>query len=49
MKPKIRKQIEQRKRQIARRLDKQDNRGCDQPIMTAANVHYEIADRTRVR
>ena len=47
MSPKIRKQIEQRKRQIARRLDKQDNRGCDQPIMTASNIHYEIADRTR--
>ena len=23
-----------------------DNRGCDRPIMTASNVHYEIADRT---
>ena len=45
--PKIRKKIEQRKRRIARRLDKQDNRGCDQPIMTASNIHYEIADRTR--
>jgi hypothetical protein len=39
--------MEQRKRRIARRLDKQDNRGCDQPIMTASNIHYEIADRTR--
>jgi hypothetical protein len=45
--PKIRKKMEQRKRRIARRLDKQDNRGCDQPIMTASNIHYEIADRTR--
>jgi hypothetical protein len=44
---KIRKQIEQRKRQIARRLDKNDNRGCDRPIMTASNIHYEIADRSR--
>jgi hypothetical protein len=43
----IRKQIDRRKRRIARRLDKNDNRGCDQPIMTASNVHYEIADRTR--
>jgi hypothetical protein len=32
---------------IERRLDKNDNRGCDRPIMTAANIHYEIADRTR--
>jgi hypothetical protein len=44
---KIRKQIERRKRRIARRLDRNDNRGCDRPIMTAANIHYEIADRTR--
>ena len=47
MNTKIRKQIEQRKRRIARRLDKDDNRGCDRPIMTASNIHYEIADRTR--
>ena len=45
--PKIRKQIERRKREVARRLDKNDNRGCDQPIMTALNIHYEIADRIR--
>jgi hypothetical protein len=32
---------------VARRLDKNDNRGCDRPIMTASNIHYEIADRTR--
>jgi hypothetical protein len=44
---KIRKQIERCKRRIARRLDKHDNRGCDRPIMTAANIHYEIAGRTR--
>ena len=47
MDAKIRKQIERRKRRIARRLDKNDNRGCERPIMTAANIHYEIADRTR--
>ena len=47
MSPKIQKQIERRKREIARRLDKDDIRGCDQPIMTASNIHYEIADRTR--
>jgi hypothetical protein len=44
---KIRKQIEQRKGRIARRLDRDDIRGCDRPIMTASNIHYEIADRTR--
>ena len=47
MNTKIRHQIERRKRRIAQRLDKKDNRGCDRPIMTAANIHYEIADRTR--
>jgi len=44
---KIRQQIERRKRRIARRLDKNDNRGCDRPIMAASNIHYEIAERTR--
>jgi len=44
--PRIRKQIERRKRRIARRLDKNDNRGCDRPMMTASNIHYEIAERT---
>jgi hypothetical protein len=44
---KIRQQIERRKRRIARRLDKNDNRGCERPMMTAANIHYEIADRVR--
>ena len=47
MNTKIRKQIARRKRRIARRLDKNDNRGCDRPIITASNIHYEIADRTR--
>ena len=47
MNTKIRQQIERRKRRIERRLDKNDNRGCDRPMMTAANIHYEIADRTR--
>lgn len=47
MNARIRKQIERRKRRIARRLDKNDNRGCQQPMMTAANIHYEIAERTR--
>ena len=43
----IRNQIERRKWRIAQRLDKNDNRGCDRPMMTAANIQYEIADRTR--
>jgi Transposase DDE domain group 1 len=30
-----------------RRLDKNDLSGMEQPMFTAANIHYEIADRTR--
>jgi hypothetical protein len=44
---KIRKQLERRKRRITRRLDKNDNRGCHRPMLTATNIHYEIAERTR--
>ncbi len=47
MNTRIRKQLERRKRRIARRLDKHDNRGCSRPMMTARNIHYEIAERTR--
>jgi len=47
VKTKIRKQIERRKRRSARRLDRNDPRGCERPIMTASNIHYEIAGRTR--
>jgi hypothetical protein len=44
---KIRNQIELRKRRIARRLERKDLRGCERPVMTASNLHYEIADRVR--
>jgi len=44
---KIRRQLANRKRRIQRRLDKTDLRGCSQPMMTASNVHYEIAERPR--
>ena len=47
MNAKIRRQIDRRKRRIAKRLDKHDLRGFEQPMMTASNIHYEIADRTR--
>jgi hypothetical protein len=43
----IARRLRQAKRRIARRLDKNDNRGCDRPMMTASNIHYELADRTR--
>lgn len=47
MKHSISKRLRQAKRRIARRLDKRDNRGCGRPMMTASNIHYELADRTR--
>ncbi len=46
MKVIIRQKLANSKRRIERRLDKFDLRGCDQPIMTASNIHYEIAERT---
>jgi len=42
----IRRKLANRKRRIQRRLDKTDLRGCSRPILTASNIHYEIADRT---
>ena len=45
MNTRIRNQLARRKRRIARRLDKKDNRGCHRPAITAANIHYEIAER----
>src|SRR5689334_1875337 len=47
VKPSIPRKLAHRKRRIQRRLDKTDLRGCDQPIMTARNIHYEIGDRSR--
>jgi Transposase DDE domain group 1 len=43
----IRRKLANSKRRIERRLDKTDVRGCGEPMMTASNIHYEIADRTR--
>jgi len=47
VKPIIRRKLANRKRRIARRLDKTDNRGCERPMFTAGNIDYEIADRAR--
>jgi hypothetical protein len=44
---KLQRKLARRKRRIQRRLDKTDNRGCERPIFTASNIHYEIADRTQ--
>ena len=47
MNAKIRQQWARRKRRIERRLDKGNLQGADRPMYTAANIHYEIAERTR--
>jgi hypothetical protein len=44
---KIRHQLANRKRRIARRLDPTDLRGADRPMFTAVTPSYEIADRSR--
>jgi Transposase DDE domain group 1 len=44
---KIRRQLQRRKRRLARRLDKWNVQGCEQPMLTAANIHFEISDRDR--
>ena len=46
MKTSIRRKLAHSKRRIQRRLDKRDLRGCSQPMMTARNIHYEIAGRS---
>jgi len=42
----LRQKLTDSKRRIQRRLDKTDLRGCSQPMMTARNIHYEIAGRS---
>ena len=42
----IGKRLNARKRRLARRLDKSNfPADLDQPMMRAANLHYELADR----
>ena len=43
----IHRQLANRKHQIDRRLDRTRFTGCDQPMFTARNIHYEIAQRSR--
>jgi hypothetical protein len=45
--PIIRRKLANGKRRLDRRLNKCDNRGCERPMFTASNIHYEIADRSR--
>lgn len=45
MTAKLQQRIAEGKRRIERRLDKNDNSGCEQPMFTASNIHYELGDR----
>ena len=47
MKPKIRQQLDARKRRIERRLDPDRRPDSQRPVFSARDIHYEIADRTR--
>jgi hypothetical protein len=46
VKPKIRRQLANRKRRIQRRLDKTKVPNCHRPTFTARDIHYQIADRS---
>jgi DDE family transposase len=43
---KIRRQLALRKRRIQRRLDKFKHEGCEEPMIKARNIHYEMASRS---
>jgi Transposase DDE domain group 1 len=43
----VRRQLAARKRRILRRIKNQPGVERHQPMMTASNIHYEVADRTR--
>lgn len=47
MNAKIRKKLSQGNRRIELRLNKNDNSGSERPMITASNIDYQIADRTR--
>jgi hypothetical protein len=44
---KIRRQLAARKRRIARRLDKWKLGDTSQPVFSATNIHFELAERSR--
>jgi Transposase DDE domain group 1 len=43
----IRRKLANSKRRIQRRLHKADLGDCSKPMLTASNIHYEIAERSR--
>jgi hypothetical protein len=47
VKAKIQRQLRAAKRRITRRLDKAKLGDCSQPVLTGANLRFELAERTR--
>jgi hypothetical protein len=47
VKAKIRRQLNRRKRRVEGRLNKFNVEGCERPMFTASNIHYEISERGR--
>src|SRR5436190_7419296 len=47
VKTSIRRRLAAGKRRIEKRLDKANCQGCAGPMLRAANIHYELAERTR--
>jgi hypothetical protein len=43
----IRQKLARCKQRIERRLDRNDTRGSERPMLTASNIRYELADRAR--
>jgi Transposase DDE domain group 1 len=43
----LRRWLNNGKRRLQRRLDKANLRGCDRPMLTASNIHYETSGRVR--
>jgi Transposase DDE domain group 1 len=45
VKPNVSRKLENRKRRLARRLDKTKLGDCSKPMFAASNIHYELSDR----
>jgi DDE family transposase len=43
----VHRQLNRRKRRIRRRIENKPGVECPQPMMTATNIHYEIAEKVR--
>jgi hypothetical protein len=43
----VHRQLNRRKRRIARRIENKPGVESPQPMMTASNIHYQVSDRTR--